>query len=502
MMAGERRRSRGGSGEVGGRGCGAVRHDDRWGRVLRRVSGIFAVGWLLAAGLPAGLWGQDAGSPVAVEPGAWVRDYLSVAWLRGEAGRSGSRDALVSADLAASLLCGEGQARGACDRLLRGYGAGDGMATRVGAWAALADEGAGTIGAALSLLGGNWGIRVLPGVSTGKAETFEVAHLSAGWRVSEHVLLMAGRAAFSFGPGVMGGLVRGAADTLGYAAVQVRALTLPRGFGEADLFSSLSRLSADRPGSPRAWWWTTRLVYAPVASLELALNRSVLFGGEGAAVLDPSVRRILYMLIGKHNTVVTDSGAFDFDNQIVSFDVVWRLPGLPVAVYGEWGGEDSSGSFARVPGWRLGGRAAWAGGFRGYAGLEFGGLSRSRDGNPPWYTHGTLGAYVNRGRPLGHPLGGHGWELRGTVFASDRDARWRVRATLFQREREAENALGPFGRSTGGSLRLELEPYPGFEIVANGDFEAFRRSELRDETGFSLGVRYVHGPAGFSGGAR
>ena len=54
----------------------------------------------------------------------------------------------------------------------------------------------------------------------------------------------------------------------------------------------------------------------------------------------------------------------------------------------------------------------------------------------------------------------------------------------------------------GRSAAAPVEPYAGFEIVANGDFEAFRRSELRDEAGFSLGVRYVHGPSGFSGGAR
>jgi len=271
--------------------------------------------------------------------------------------------------------------------------------------------------------------------------------------------LAVGREPVGYGTARGGGVVvSGAVPTTRLQAQTLRPVHLPsvlRYLGGTTFHSSLARLPESRhPGEP--WFWTARMGFEPHARLQLGINRASIFGGD--SVQTPvTVANLARMFVGILSR--------DFENQVISADARWRLPTegvLPATVYFEWGAEDASGSWWNVPGHtfglllpRLG--SAWAGG------AEFTRFAAHCCGNPPWYMHAALpGGWVHRGRPLGHPLGGEGWEAMAYGQGELLDARLRVEGRAFvrrrggeglAREQRAANLYAPArAGSFGGSL--------------------------------------------------
>lgn len=232
------------------------------------------------------------------------------------------------------------------------------------------------------------------------------------------------------------------------------------------------------------WIWETRGTIEPHPRLRLAVNRGIMFGGQGNS--DGSLRDIAYMLIGKHTA--------RFDNQIVSVSARYRVPLslLPLVTYLEWGFEDSAGAIRDVPGIIAGletPAVPWAPWLS--LGVARTSMAPSCCGNPIWYrNYAFRGGWADDGVPLGHPLGGQGVEWLGYGRADVLDARLQLDGRVFARERGEENLFAPDreGGSVGGGLRATY--------LGNGRWQAFLAAALEDgwntdwrETELELGVR-------------
>jgi len=203
------------------------------------------------------------------------------------------------------------------------------------------------------------------------------------------------------------------------------------------------------------WFHSGRITIAPSSALAIGLNRAAIFGGENHIGITPL--RVLLMLLGRPDIEGKDS---DFENQVASIDVFWRtrLGGLPVALHAEAGADDAGYAFLRVPGVIAGVELGELPALPALGlGLEVVHIARRCCSYPPWYQHGGLAdGWTDRGRLLGHPLGGAGTELA---------THWRVETAqtpvlaagrIYLRERDRENLLAPLrqGRSAGGRLDL------------------------------------------------
>ncbi|HEX7049316.1 MAG TPA: capsule assembly Wzi family protein [Longimicrobiales bacterium] len=242
-------------------------------------------------------------------------------------------------------------------------------------------------------------------------------------------------------------------------------LAIPEGFRLPGPLASLGPVRAavmlarmERSGPyAHPLFWAARLSISPHRSLSIGFNRASLFGGEGNGRITP--RTVLLMLLGFTDT---EGKASAFENQVASVDLFWHTAawGVPLALYGEWGFDDMGFAWTHVPGIVLGAELPLVPGVPALAlGVERVHFDRSCCGNPPWYQHGPLAeGWTDRGRPLGHPLGGHGhatalrWrlDLPGTgILAGGR---------LFRRVRHEENLFAPARRGTshGGTLRWRL----------------------------------------------
>jgi hypothetical protein len=263
-----------------------------------------------------------------------------------------------------------------------------------------------------------------------------------------------GRRAPAYGPGRSGGIVlsgRVPLDGIGTGtATPVRLPWLLARVGEVDFEAVLAR-GADNGDVGHPFILAGRGTLAFSRNVVFGVNRGIMFGGDGVPNL--TLRRILWMLIGDHQ--YEDGKWIQMDNQIASFDLAWRaLPGgKPVLLFLEWGLEDSAGAWARSPGIVAGVEAVDPD--RGLRlGLEHTRLFRE-DHHGIWYRHGTYRAgWSDKGRLLGHPLGGPGteWLLHGASHATD--GSWDVQAGLHSRHRFSQNSFAPYreGRALGGFL--------------------------------------------------
>jgi hypothetical protein len=178
------------------------------------------------------------------------------------------------------------------------------------------------------------------------------------------------------------------------------------------------------------------------------------------------------MLIGKH----AGAGS-ELDNQVVAFDLHYRPPlgALPLAVYAEWGMEDSAGAWYNVPGMVLGVEVPALPGVPALAvGLERTSFGSSCCGNPIWSRHWIFRqGWTDDGRLLGHPLGGHGSEWLSYARADLFEARLHLDLRLFARDRGEESLLAPerMGRSRGGRLGVEGRLASGLGVFFLGGLE-------------------------------
>jgi hypothetical protein len=225
-----------------------------------------------------------------------------------------------------------------------------------------------------------------------------------------------------------------------------------------------------------------RLVGSPFSErFTLGVNRGAIFGGEGNPV---TAARMLGLLVGMHGG---DAG--EFENQVFSVVARYRPPlvALPVAVYLEWGMDDTSGAVRDTPGVVAG---LDAGPFPGLDALSFGvertNFPESWRGKPPWYRNVFFrGSWADGGRLFAHPLGGHGTEWLARVRLDRPDLGLFAGAEAFTRERRHENLFSPerAGHSRGATASLEhrLRPGTGLRVDASlerGDGWTSRRMSL------------------------
>ena len=301
-----------------------------------------------------------------------------------------------------------------------------------------------------------------------------------------------GRTAPAYGPGRSGGLIlTGAVPLDGVGLGLTRPGRLPgilAPLGKADFEIVLAQGGRNHEiGAP--WLLAGRGTLVPGAGVVLAVNRGIMFGGEGAAGISP--RRMFLVLAGAHAR--DDGEVVPFSNQIASFEVAWRgaVARVPLFAYLEWGMEDNSGAWARSPGVVSGMEAAHP--ERPVRiGLERTYMS-GVNGHGAWYRHSVYReGWSDRGRLLGHPLAGPGteWLVHGAVHhrsARESDGAWEVELGLRTRDRLPENSYSPVlqGRSFGGFVQARSVAGP-VELFLQVDGE-----RLRDG-----GAAWVEGRAG------
>jgi hypothetical protein len=91
---------------------------------------------------------------------------------------------------------------------------------------------------------------------------------------------------------------------------------------------------------------------------------------------------------------------------------------------------------------------------------------------PPWYQHAALAdGWSDRGRLLGHPLGGAGDE-QALHWRVDAGGALMAAGRVYRRQRAAENLLAPLrqGRSSGGRLDL-LVPWRRTQLQVRAEAE-------------------------------
>lgn len=301
-------------------------------------------------------------------------------------------------------------------------------------------------------------------------------HLAA---VVGPVTLWGGRRAFRLGATDRGGLVAAGPDfgdpvDLDGGGAATESFRLPWIFRYLGPFRVESTVTLiDENGEfDNPWMLVLRGRFAPHPRFSFGVNRGAMYGGEGNVSI-PFHEVLLRAVLG-----VRPGQAHGFDNQIVSADVRFRPPlgELPLVVYGEWGAEDSSGSYKDVPAFLGGLEVTALPGLPQLAlGIDATRFSESCCGNPSWYRHGAfLEGWSEKGRPLGLPLGGHGREIRIFGNLDVADARGRIDFGVFDRSREAENVFWPqrAGDSRGFALDGHLRIHGRVEMSVSGMVES------------------------------
>lgn len=286
---------------------------------------------------------------------------------------------------------------------------------------------------------------------------------STAWR---GVRFYGGREYLDFAVGSGGGIVLSDAvafDGLGLSVdepIQVRWLGPVRG----SLF--LSRIGGDELGG-RAYFGAMRFAFSPYPWVQAELNRTILLATEVTGErLGPG--EFLQSLVGKHT-------AFEDQKASIGLRFLAEVAGWPVQPYVELGFEDTAG-IDEDPGLVTGihlpslpGLPALS--FR-YEYAAFGGAARPFFGpgqSRNWYRHARVRSrYVDSdGVPLGHPLGGYGYEHRFESGVWLSGSRVQLDVAAFARDREDRNILADLrpGKSVGGSIDVRFRARPGFEIA-------------------------------------
>lgn len=285
--------------------------------------------------------------------------------------------------------------------------------------------------------------------------------------------LWAGRRGVSLGAPPRGGIVLGEGARFDGGGVETaEPFRLPSflgGLGDVRVSQTLARM--ERSGAiDDPWFLATRISFSPHARIAIGLNRAAMFGGEGNEGVN--TRRVLLMLFGFSDVSGKDS---DFENQVASADVTWRLPtSRPLALYAEYGTEDTGLAFVHVPAIILGVEAAVRRGSAWSGTIEHVRFVRSARTYPEWYRHGALGGgWSDDGVLLGHPLGGHGHETSLAIRRDDAPRGVTAAFRVLVRDRGEENLFAPdrAGTAVGGEARLLWFAAPGrtFELAGSAE---------------------------------
>lgn len=251
----------------------------------------------------------------------------------------------------------------------------------------------------------------------------------------------------------------------------------------AEIF--VSRLWDDDRHDREPFLWGGTLSIQPFPRLGLAVHRTAMLGGVGYD--EPlTLQSFIDMLIGR----VANLG---FENQLVSVEARYRLPTegwLPLTGYLEWGAEDAAGGWWDVPGRVIGLESPAIPGLESLAvGAAYTAIADHCCGNSPWYRHWAFpGTWAAGDQPLGHPLGGEGWEWLAYGTFDRPQAGYRVEAQLFHRDRAGQNLFVPGrGRSDGVAFAASWRERPGLEATVHARVEAGPGwSERRMEVGANV----------------
>ena len=245
----------------------------------------------------------------------------------------------------------------------------------------------------------------------------------------------------SAGSAQTGLVLSGAAALDRFEVGSARPFTLPgplRLLGplSADLF--VSRLWDDERHQREPFLWGGNVTAYPFPRLGVAVHRAVMFGGKGYD--EPvNAKTFIDMLIGR----VANLG---FENQIVSVEARLRLPTeewAPLTAYMEWGAEDAAGGWWDVPGRVIGLETPAIPGLEAVSvGAAYTSIAAQCCGNSPWYRHHAFhGNWAAGDVPLGHPLGGEGWEWTAYGALDRPDAGLKIEARLHHRQRSGLTLL-------------------------------------------------------------
>jgi hypothetical protein len=282
------------------------------------------------------------------------------------------------------------------------------------------------------------------------------------------VQLWAGRRTLAFGPGTETIVINSDVAFDGAGLALVEPLEVP-GFlrGHFNVEGFVARLDqVGRVDNP--WFLGARLAYAPHPRFTAALSRGAVFGGDNNSPV--TLTNLVRMMIGLYS-----GDASDFENQIISFDMRYRVPGIPAVLYYEWGMDDGAGAWLDVPAIVAGVTVPIE---IGSAPLDItverASFEESCCGNPIWYRHHRfMGSWASDGVMIGHPLGGEGTEYAATLGAAAPSGSVRGRIRAFTRERGSENvfSLERAGRSKGAELNVVVRAATRLELEMNAGTE-------------------------------
>ncbi|WP_420129573.1 capsule assembly Wzi family protein [Longimicrobium sp.] len=283
--------------------------------------------------------------------------------------------------------------------------------------------------------------------------------------------LSAGKQPVSYGWGEGGGVVLSSTLLPRVEARTVRPLRpggVLRWAGGISAHTFASRLGGPRhPDQP--WLWGARVSFQPHGRVSFAVNRASIFGGDEAVTID----KLLGMAVG----VIRGT---TFENQVLSFEGRWRLPTeavIPATLYLEWGADDGAGALDELPA-RVAGIffPALPGAPEVGAGVEYAHFKVACCGHGPWYLNSSHpGNWARGSRPLGHPLGGEGWEAAAYARADVLDARLRLQLRGFARHRSDESLIPV----TGGNLYTPGREGRAAGFTARGAWRLTPHTELR-----------------------
>lgn len=351
--------------------------------------------------------------------------------------------------------------------------------------ARVADHTGGTAGLAITGRFARWATVLVEGGYAGDDWRLTSAHATLALGP---VLFWGGRRPIGFGPGEGGGIVLGDRATVDGGGFELaRPLTGPGLLGLLGPIRFETLLARMGPSGQveDPWFWAARGSVTPHPRLTAGINRGALFGGDGN--VDATFQDLLYIIIGKHA-----AGGSAYENQIVSVDLHYRPPlPIPAELYVEWGFEDSSGAFHRVPGVVWGGSVSGLPGLGGARlGIEHADFARSCCGNPAWYRHMFLHAgWTEDAIPLGHPLAGHGEEWLFHGEGGLLEERLQLRASFALRDRWHENLYAPDRQGESRAATFEADYLRGrWKLTARAALES---GSGWTETTLRAAVRYA-----------
>jgi hypothetical protein len=334
-------------------------------------------------------------------------------------------------------------------------------------------------------------------------------HRDGEWAIREGYLLAAwhsfgiwgGRRAPDFATGTGGGIViNGTAAFTGGGITTMQPFHLPwvfRHVGAIRFETFLSQIDSNA-AIRKPWFFATHASVSPLPRLLIGVTQAFMFSGEG---LPPFTWRNFKEMFFAHGVVTAGR---EFENGIASGEIRFRppVPLVPLTLYLEWGADDNHAAWTLFPARVVGAQISAVPTIPALSvGLEHASFSHpcTTCGDchceyySTWYRHGVFkdGWTLDR-EPIGHPLGGEGyeWLVYGTWDAPT--SRLRVDAQSFLRYRGQYNIYSPTreGRSIGGQISTVYRTTPDIELRVTGTIDKGQTTRWTASS-FAAGLRWL-----------